>query len=87
MATVSESKKKQNYTHIISIRLDTKEIHKNLKEQILKSANSDESKFYDVMLFQRPEKLHLTLCLLTLPGREKQQAIQDLKYFKEDCLE
>ena len=88
MPTISESKKYQNYTHIISIRLDTKEINtkfNSLKNSILKNANSDESTFYDVM-FQKPEKLHLTLCLLSLTDKEEKQAIQILKYFKEDFL-
>lgn len=84
------SRKKLSYTHFLSIPLNTDEIIKNFnsfKSDIIQKFGGDVTGI-DEIIFQKPNKLHLTIGMLTLlDEEERKQAVQTFMDCKQHIIE
>ena len=87
---IENSKNKLKFTHFISIPTNTGDIRENFikfKEDVLKTCDLETTGFNENM-FQKPEKLHLTICMLhLLEELDQQKAIEALNTCKEEIIE
>lgn len=83
------ARNKQHFTHFLSIPLDSEEIRSNFvkfREKILTELSSGFD--LDESLFQKPEKLHLTLCMMSLMDNvDRAEAAQLLVECRESFIE
>lgn len=82
--------KKLKFTHFISIPTNSECIKENFltfKKNLLENCDLESSGFSENM-FQKPEKLHLTICMLHLLNEcDEQKAIEALNSCKKDIIE
>lgn len=87
---IENYKNKVQYTHFISIPTNTDSIKKNFnkfKESVMKNCDTETTGFNEGM-FQKPEKLHLTICMLhLLDETDQQRAIETLNSCKTEIIE
>ncbi|KAJ8681230.1 hypothetical protein QAD02_017017 [Eretmocerus hayati] len=87
---IENSKKKSKYTHFISIPANTYEIRQNFmkfRESIMSVGEVERTGFCEGM-FQKPEKLHLTICMLHLVEEtDQEKAIECLCHCKTKIID
>lgn len=85
---VEQARKKQPFTHFLSLPVNVPNIQEKFlefKKEVLEKCG--DSRGVEESLFQEAAKLHLTLCVLVLADdRERQQAVDTLKQCPETVL-
>ena len=86
---IETSRSKLDFTHFISIPVNVEEVQKNFekfKEDIL-NAHSSGVRGIKEEIFQLPQKLHLTVCILILLDEEdRKKAVSILEGCKRDIV-
>lgn len=87
---IENSKNKLKFTHFISIPTNTNDIRRNFltfKTDVIENCDNESTGFHEGM-FQRPEKLHLTISMLhLLDDTDQQKAIEALNNCKKEIIE
>ncbi|XP_078043517.1 activating signal cointegrator 1 complex subunit 1 [Augochlora pura] len=86
---ITAARKKQDYTHFLSIPMNNESIITTFNaftDDVLKNSGKT-SRGIDETIFQKPNKLHLTIGMLKLlDDEEREKAIQALNYCKENII-